>query len=216
MSDSRDDTSTLIKQARAGDPNAPGELFRRFRTRLRRAVELRLDRRMRGRVDPSDVLQDAYVEFAAGLPRYLENPQAPLFLWMRQLTMRKLHVLHRHHLATVMRDARREISLQTGAFPQASSASLAARILGRHSTPSMGAMRAELRKKVEEALNVMDPIDREVLALRHFEQLSNGETARILDISDAAASIRFVRALKRLKEILESLPGVLPDKSGDA
>jgi RNA polymerase sigma-70 factor (ECF subfamily) len=171
-------------------------------------VHLRMDRRLQGRLDPSDVLQEAYLEFARSLAEYLRNPQVPLFLWLRLITGRKLHALHRHHLGAQARDAGREVSLHHGAMPQASSVSLAAQLLGRYTTPSQEAVRAELQIHIQEALNSMDPIDREVLALRHFEQLSNSETAEVLGLSEAAASNRFVRALKRLKAILMSVPGL--------
>ena len=130
----------------------------------------------------------------------------PFFLWLRQLTGQKLIDLHRQHLGARMRDAGQEVSLYRGALPQASSQSLAAQLLGRLTSASQAAIRAETQLRVQEALNSMDPIDREVLALRHFEQLSNGETAQVLGLSESAASNRFVRALMRLKEIMAQVP----------
>jgi RNA polymerase sigma-70 factor (ECF subfamily) len=205
---SRDDQepSELLRRAGEGDLQALGEVFCRYRSRLRRMVRLRLDRRLLGRLDPSDVLQDTYLEFARSLADYLRNPEVPVFVWLRFLTGRKLQALHRHHLGTHMRDAGREVALHHGALPQASSESLAAQLLGRLTTPSQAAVRAELQVRVQEALDSMDAIDREVLALRHFEQLSNAETAQVLGLSEAAASNRFVRALGRLKSILASVP----------
>jgi RNA polymerase sigma-70 factor (ECF subfamily) len=205
---SRDDQepTDLLRRAGEGDLQALGEVFSRYRSRLRRMVRLRLDRRLLGRLDPSDVLQDTYLEFAKSLADYLRNPEVPVFVWLRFLTGRKLQALHRHHLGTHMRDAGREVALHHGALPQASSESLAAQLLGRLTTPSQAAVRAELQVRVQEALDSMDAIDREVLALRHFEQLSNAETAQVLGLSEAAASNRFVRALGRLKGILTSVP----------
>jgi RNA polymerase sigma-70 factor (ECF subfamily) len=200
--------SELLRRAGQGDPEAVGELFAGHRPRLRRLVQLRLDRRLQGRLDPSDVLQEAYLEFARSLAEYLRNPQVPLFLWLRLITGRKLQALHRHHLGTQARDAAREVSLHHGALPEASSVSLAAQLLGRFSSPSQKAVRAELQVHTQDALNSMDPVDREILALRHFEQLTNSETAQVLGLSEAAASNRFVRALKRLKAILTSVPGL--------
>src|SRR5262245_31480344 len=202
------DTSELLRRAGEGDQQALGEVFARHQDRLRRLVQLRLDRRLQGRLDPSDVLQEAYLDVARGLADYLRDPAVPFFLWLRLITARKLQALHRHHLGTKMRDAGREVSLYRGALPQASSVSLAAQLLGRLTTPSQAAVRAELQLRVQEALNSMDAMDREVLALRHFEQLSNSETAEVLGISEAAASNRFVRALQRLKKILSGLPGL--------
>jgi RNA polymerase sigma-70 factor (ECF subfamily) len=201
--------SDLLRRAGEGDGAALGDLFTRHRDRLRRMVQIRLDQRLRGRIDPSDVLQETYVEVSRSLTNYLRNPELPFFLWLRLLTGRRLQALHRHHLKTHARDASREVALYHGALPQVSSESLAAQLLGRHTTPSQAAVRAELQLRIQEALNSMEPLDREVLALRHFEQLSNAETARVLDISEAAASNRFVRALKRLQKILRGAPDLL-------
>jgi RNA polymerase sigma-70 factor (ECF subfamily) len=193
------------------DPAAVGELFDLHRDRLRRMIHLRLDHRLQGRLDPSDVLQEAFLEFAQALPAYVQNPQAPFYLWLRCITVRKLHTLHRQHLDTRMRDAEREVSLDRGTMPEASSVSLAAQLLGKLTTPSQAALRAELQLLVQQALDEMEPLDREVLALRHDEQLSNRETAHVLGISEPAASRRFIRALRRLKELLQSVPGLLGD-----
>jgi RNA polymerase sigma-70 factor (ECF subfamily) len=203
--------SELLERAGQGDECAMGDLFFRHRDRLHRMIQLRIDRRLQGRLDASDVLQESYLEYARSLAHYLENPELPFFLWLRCLTGRKLQALHRHHLGTRARDAGRELSLHRGALPQASSLSLAAQLLGSYTSPSHAAMRAELQIRIQEALNSMDPIDREVLALRHYEQLSNAETAQVLGLSEAAASNRFVRALKRLKSILMTVPGLLDD-----
>lgn len=194
--------SELLRRAGDGDGQALGDLFAQHRDRLRRMLVLRLDRRLHGRIDPSDVLQETYVEVSRCLAEYLRRPELPFFLWLRLLAGRKLQALHRHHLQAQVRDARREVALDRGALPQASSESLAAQLMGRYTTPSQAAVRAELRLRVQEALNAMEPLDREVIALRHFEQLSNAEAAHVLRISEAAASNRFMRALKRLKKIL--------------
>jgi RNA polymerase sigma-70 factor (ECF subfamily) len=207
MANDSSETKDLLHRAEQGDKEALGQLFGLHQDRLRRMVLLRLDRRLQGRIDPSDVLQEAYLEFSRALADYLANPSMPFFLWLRMITGRKLLALHRHHLGTQVRDAGREVSLHRGALPQASSVSLAAQLLGRYSSPSQAAMRAELQIRIQEALNSMDALDREVLALRHFEQLSNAETAEILGLQETAASNRYVRALKRLRKILMSAPG---------
>jgi RNA polymerase sigma-70 factor (ECF subfamily) len=121
-------------------------------------------------------------------------------------TVQRLLVLHRRHLGARARDAGREVSLYRGALPGASSAVLAAQLVGHRTTPSQAAMRAELQVHLQEVLNGMDPIDREVLALRHFEQLSNGETAKVLGLRESTASRRYARALLRLKEVLSRPP----------
>ena len=135
----------------------------------------------------------------------------PFFLWLRGIVGNKLRELHRHHLGTQMRDAGREVSLYRGNMPDASSAALAAQLLGHATRPSEAAIRAEVKVRLQEALNTMDPLDREVLALRHFEQLTPAETAQVLGIKEKAAGMRYVRALKRLKEILTGLPGGLKE-----
>jgi RNA polymerase sigma-70 factor (ECF subfamily) len=200
-------TTELLRRLRAGDPQAPAALFAHYRPRLRQMVRLRLDRRLQGRLDPSDVLQEAFLDVARRAPEYVANPTMPVFLWLRFLTGQRLVALHRQHLGTRMRDAGQEVSLYRGALPQASSQSLAAQLLGHLTSPSQAAVRAELQLKLQEALNSLDPLDREILALRHFEELTNNETAAVLGIQKAAASNRYVRALKRLKEILNNIPG---------
>ena len=176
-------------------------------------VRLRLDRRLQGRVDPSDVLQDAYIDLTEQLPAYLDKPEMPFFLWLRLLTGQRLMRLHRQHLGAAMRDAAREVSLYRGALPQASSASLAAQLLGRFTTASRAAVRAEVQLQLQAALNTMDPIDREIIALRHFEELSNAEAAEVLGLSKTAASNRYLRALARLQKVLENIPGFLDGSS---
>jgi RNA polymerase sigma-70 factor (ECF subfamily) len=202
------ESGDLLRRAAAGDPHALAELFGHYRERLRRVVRLRLDHRLSARVDSSDVLQEAYLEFARRFPEYTSDPSVPFYLWLRSLTGQKLIDLHRQHLGAKMRDAGREVSLYRGALPQASSVSLANQLLGRLTSPSLAAVRAETQIRVQEALNSMDPLDREVLVLRHFEMLSNDETARVLGVSPKAASKRFVRALERLQDILALLPGL--------
>jgi RNA polymerase sigma-70 factor (ECF subfamily) len=189
------------------DVEALTALFVRHRERLRRMVRLRLDRRLLGRVDPSDVLQEAYVDIARRADEYLASPTMRPFLWLRFLTAQRMMILHRQHLGAHARDAGREISLHRGAIPQATSVSLAHQLLGRLTSASQAAMRAELQTRLQVVLNGMDPLDREVLALRHFEELTNAETAEVLGIQKAAASNRYIRALRRLKDLLDALPG---------
>jgi RNA polymerase sigma-70 factor (ECF subfamily) len=135
------------------------------------------------------------------------EPAMPFYLWLRFLTGQRLVQAHRTHLGAQMRDAGQEVSLYRGALPQASSVSLAAQLIGRLTAPSAAAMRVELQVKLQEALNGMDPLDREVLTLRHFEELTNQETAAVLGLEKAAASNRYVRALRRLKDVLANIPG---------
>jgi RNA polymerase sigma-70 factor (ECF subfamily) len=199
--------SGLLRRAAGGDQDALRALFSRYRDRLKRMVHLRLNRRLAGRVDDSDVLQESYLEVSKHLDEYLKEPATPFFLWLRNMTALKLAEVHRRHLGTQLRDADREVTLHRGGLPMADSFSLAAQLLGKLTAPSQAAIKAETRILVQEALNSMDPIDREVLALKHFEQLSTTEIAEILGLSKAGAGSRYLRAIKRLREILERIPG---------
>ena len=207
MTDDSTDLGDLMRQLAAGDREALARAFARYQPRLRRMVQLRLDRRLQGRIDPSDVLQDAFLDVSARAADYAADPKLPFFLWLRWLTGQRLIMVHRAHLGAKMRDVGQEVSLYRGAMPQASSASLAAHLLGGLTSPSRAAMRAEMQLKLQEALNSMDAIDREVLTLRHFEELTNTEVATVLGLQKAAASNRYMRALKRLREVLASIPG---------
>jgi RNA polymerase sigma-70 factor (ECF subfamily) len=207
MEQAPNELTHLIDRLRAGDRQALGELFHCFRERLRRMVELHMDTRLRTRLDASDVLQEAYLDLAGDLDAYRADPKLPPLLWMRLHVGRRLTMLHRRHLGTSMRDAGLAVSLYREALPQASSAALASMLLGRHTSPTQAAQRAERMLRIQEALNTLDPTDREVLALKHFEELSRAETAEVLGISPEAAAKRYFRALKRLKEVLASMPG---------
>jgi RNA polymerase sigma-70 factor, ECF subfamily len=209
MAENSSETNRLLRRAADGDPEGWGVLLARHEERLRRLIAFRLDQRMQGRLDASDVLQETALEAWQHLADYLRQPALPFFLWLRGIAGNKLRELHRHHLGTQMRDARREVALYHGA-PETTSAALAAQLLGHGTRPSEAAMRAEARLRLQEALNGMDPLDREVLALRHFEELSNNEVAAVLGLTKTAASNRYIRALKRLKAILAALPGIDP------
>src|SRR5262245_42202524 len=211
MTDDASETDRLLRRSAEGDRESWGALLKRHDGRLRRMVALRLDPRLQGRIAPSDVIQETYLEASARLAEYLREPAMPFFLWLRFLAGQKLVTLHRKHLGTRMRDAGREVSLYRGRLPEMTSAALAAQLLGHDTRPSEAVARAELKIRLQEALNGMEPLDREVLALRHFEQLSWAETAQTMGISEGAASKRYIRALKRLKTILSTLPGGLQE-----
>jgi len=200
-----DENVERLRLAAQGDAGSWEALVAESRQRLRRMVAFRLDQRLQGRVDPSDVLQDAYVEARQDLGTYLRQSPLPFFLWLRGIAGNKLRELHRHHLGTQMRDPRREVSIYEGALPETTTTALAAGLLGNLTHASEAAIRLELKLQLQDALNAMDPLDREVLALRHFEQLSPTETAQVLGIKEKAAAMRYVRALRRLREILSSL-----------
>ena len=158
-------------------------------------------RLLRDETRGQDVVQEACIEATERFEEFRAQSEMPFFLWLRFLTLQKLLVLHRHHLGTKARDAGRDVFLG-GAAPGASSADLAARLVGRLSTPSHAAMRAELKRRVREILDQMGSTDREILSLRHFEQLSIGETAKVLGLRESTTSMRYARALLKLKDVL--------------
>jgi RNA polymerase sigma-70 factor (ECF subfamily) len=203
-----EDLAALLAQAADGDERALDRLFSRYRKQLKHMVRLRLNRRLQGRIDDSDILQEAFLEAARRLPDYLAKRPLPFFLWLRHLTGEKLIDAHRRHLGAKQRDAGQEVSLHRGPMPAASSLSLAAQLLGRLTAPSQAAIKAETRLQVQEVLNSMEALDREILALRHFEQLSNVEVAETLGLNESTTSSRYLRALKRLKDELSHLPGL--------
>ena len=178
------------------------------RNRLHRMIQLRLDRRLQGRVDASDVIQDAFMEATERQQEYENGSNLPPFLWLRLITAQRLMRIHRQHLGVKARDPRREISLYRGAMPAATSAALAAQLIGKQTSPSQAVIKAEIKVKLQEALNQLEELDREVLALRHTEQLSNNEVSVVLGLSESAASKRYIRALQKLREVAETTPGL--------
>ena len=205
----------LLQRAAAGDAQAWGALLTEHEARLCRMVAFRLDPRLSGRVDAADVVQEAYVGAAAQRADYFARapagpPPPPLFLWLRGIVANKLLEVHRHHLGTRMRDAAREAArVGRGAAADATSVALVARLAGHATGPGTAAARAELSARLHDALDAMGATDREALALRHFEQLTNGEAAQVLGINERAAAKRYVRALRRLRDALADAPGGL-------
>jgi RNA polymerase sigma-70 factor (ECF subfamily) len=194
----------------AKNDEALGELFTLYRERLWRMLFVRLDQRLSSRVSPDDVLQETYLDVARRIGEYLADPAVPFYVWLRFLTVQRMLMIQRAHLGSQMRDVRVEISRPNGQLPAASAGSMAGQLISQLTSPSQAAIRHELQARLRAALNEMDPLDREVLALRHFEELGNNEVAQVLGISKDAASKRHVRALRRLKEILADPSGLLP------
>lgn len=199
------DTTELLYAASAGDQRAWSEILTRYGERVRRMIDLRMDRRLQGRIDSSDVLQETFLEAVQRLREYLQERSMPFVLWVRFLAGQRLLMLHRRHLGAQKREASRELSLFRGPLPQASTASLAMQLLGHGTSPSQAAMKAELQLQLQEALYRMEPVDREIIALRHFEQLNNSETSQVLGLRKSTASSRYLRALRRLKQILREM-----------
>jgi RNA polymerase sigma-70 factor (ECF subfamily) len=206
MAEKSDGDEEMLDRLRRGDHHALAIAFSRYQARLRRMVELRLDRRLQGRVSPSDVLQEAYIDALKRLPHLRADPDVPLFVWLRTVTVQRLIEVHRQHLGAKARDAGREVPLALAAGVGPGSERMAAALVDLTS-PSEEAERAETIDKVHEALNGLDAIDREVLALRHLEELNNSEVAALLGIRPAAASKRHLRALERFRSALKGLKG---------
>ena len=195
------DDGTLVSLAAGGDVAAFESLLARHEARLRCQVRMRLDPRLRRRVDVSDVLQEVWIEAHARLPDYAAKREVPFFVWLRYLTQQRVAQVHRFHFGAHARDARREAPIGPTAS-HTTSAAMAAELVGDITSPSEAAARAESERALREALDAMPAPDREILCLRHFEQLGNAEAAHELGIEPAAASKRYIRALRRLGEIL--------------
>jgi RNA polymerase sigma-70 factor (ECF subfamily) len=196
------ENADLIRRASEGDQSALEQLFGAHRERLKRMIRLRIDRRIQGRLDSSDVLQEAYIDVFRNLPEYVNAPSTSFFIWLRNLVGLKLAEVHRRHLGTRKRDAKRDVSIHRGALPAVNSVSMAAQLLGQLTTPSQIAVKVEMRLRLQDVLDSMDEVDREIIALRHFERLNSQETADALQMSKSGASSRYIRAMKRLKNEL--------------
>jgi RNA polymerase sigma-70 factor (ECF subfamily) len=197
------DTEELLRRAEQGDSQARQAVLVRHRKRLKQMVALHLDRRLAARVDPSDVVQEALLDATQGLDDYLRRKPVPFYPWLRQLAWQRLIELHRRHLHAQRRSVKREEPLALH-LSDASAQQLAERVLARQSSPSNHAIRRELRARIRASLDRLGERDRDVLVLRHLEQLSTRETAAVLGIREGAVKTRHLRALERLRELLES------------
>lgn len=205
-----DSNHKLLERARSGDAAALSELIRVHQPKLVRMVELRMDQSLRRRLDPADVVQDAALEIARRFSEWCDRGAPPFNVWLRLTTSQALAQVHRRHLGTRARDAHLDVGVSISR-PSVSAANAAELFLASATSASQIARREELRERVTTALAELDDLDREIVALRHFEGLSNDETALELSITPAAASKRFVRALIRLRPALQALA---PGESG--
>lgn len=196
----------LIDRVVDGDQDALAELFSVHRDRLWRMINFRLDPRLHGRVDADDILQESWLAAVQRIDHFLSDASRSIFVWFRLIASQTLIDLHRRHLGTQKRNAALEFSINRGWSADSTSSALSFHLLGHLTSPSQAALREELSSQLQDSLRSMNEIDREVLALRHFEQLSNRETAQILGISDQASSDRYMRALARLKNVIQVLP----------
>lgn len=209
MSDQSGETPELVNRVIRGDVQALGELFAVHRTRLWRMINFRLDPRLASRVDADDILQEAWMRAVDRIDSFIHDASRSTFIWFRMIVTQTMVDLHRRHVGAQKRSAAKEMSIHGGWSSDTTSVSLARHLLGHLTSPSAAVMRAELSKQLEAALITMSDIDREVLALRHFEELTNSETAMVLEMSEQAASARYVRALARLRHVLEAIPGFM-------
>jgi RNA polymerase sigma-70 factor (ECF subfamily) len=193
-----------LKQAAGGDQACWERVISHQQERLRRMVAFRMDSRLQGRIDPSDVLQESMLEAWQRLPEFVSDPAVPFFVWLRTLTQQRLGMLRRTHLERDKRTVNKEIQMPEND----SSSAMAVVLVDSACSPSQTMQRKELFDQVQHKLNSMEALDREVLALRHFEQLGNAEVASVLGISEPAASLRYSRALRRLKDIIAEVKGM--------
>lgn len=198
---------TQVLRLRSTGDQALADALAEHAPRLRAIIQLRVDPRLSSRLDADDVLQEAFLEAHKRLARYLSDPVVPVFVWLRGVVLDTLIDFHRRHLGAQMRDAGQEVSLMTPRWPDASSAALAAYLAGSLTSPSQAAMREETARQIDCALSEMDEVDREVLILRHFEQLTNDEVAAVVGVKKAAASRRYMRALARFRNVVLAIPG---------
>ena len=199
------DTEVLLARAAAGDRSARDHLLERYRPRLRQLIRLRLDRRLAARLDPSDVVQESLAEAAVKLDDYLRTRPVPFYPWLRGLALERLIDMYRWHIRTGKRSIRRE-ERALPPLPDESALQLAQRLCARGSSPSERLVRSEAGARVRAALDQLSERDRELLVLRHLEQLSIREIAGVLGISEGAVKVRHVRALERLRDRLGQDP----------
>lgn len=207
--------SEEVAKLKAGGVEAASVLFAVYRRRLVAIIEFRMDRRLLGRVDTEDVLQEAWIEIARRLNDYLARPNVSFFIWVRQITWQTLLGFHRRHLS-LKRNADREVRLRGEPGNFTTGGSIARALCAQLTSPSQAMMREEEIEQLREALETINDTDREVLALRHFELLTNKEVAEVLNIGHTAASNRYVRALRRLRDVLVQFPAFHDRMGGDA
>ncbi|MFK7817508.1 MAG: sigma-70 family RNA polymerase sigma factor [Planctomycetaceae bacterium] len=201
-----EETVQLLNGAEGGDTGAVNRLMNRHRDALRRLVRLRMDRALARRVDASDVVQDVMFEASRRLNDYLREPKMPFHLWLRQLAKDRIIDMHRRHREAQRRSIDREQPLESPQFADRSSLNLAAQLKDHELTPAAENIRRELRSRFLTAMEDLSEDDRDIILMRHFEELGNSEVAEALGLSAAAAGMRYLRALRRLRAILGESP----------
>jgi RNA polymerase sigma-70 factor (ECF subfamily) len=198
-----DQTQSLLEAARRGDSEAVNQLLERHRAPIRRLVEMRLDRKVQQRVDVSDVVQDVLVEASGRLERYLNDPAMAFHLWMRQIAWDRIIDTYRRHRVSAKRSMDRERPMSVVNQGDQSTLDLAVQICDPGMTPATAATQREIAAKVESVIQQLNDQDREIILMRHYEHLSNFEIAEVLGLNPPAASMRYLRALRRLREMLD-------------
>ena len=199
--------SEVLRRLSTGGDDAVADLYSMSRERLRRLVSFRLDARLKGRVDPDDILQEAYLDAVQRIDHFIEKPETTIFVWFRMIVMQSMTNVYRRHLGTKKRDPRKESPLGRQRSTDPTVDSMTDFLTGHLTSPSQAAIRDEQSKQLSTALERLAPLDREILALRHFEELTNAEAAEVLGIEPQNASVRYFRAVRRLRGILEKVPG---------
>jgi RNA polymerase sigma-70 factor, ECF subfamily len=200
-------TQDLLDQVRSGNNQAAERLLANHRESMRRMIDLRLDPAIAARVDASDVVQEVLLEASRRLDAYLREPKMPFHLWLRHIAKDHIVDAHRRHHLAHKRGVDREQAMVPAALAGTSSIDLAAQFCDPELTPASAAMQQELERRLHAAIAKLDEDDREIILLRHFEQLSNQEVAALHGLSEAAASMRQLRALRRLRELLQPESG---------
>ena len=203
-------TQNLLANARQGDRAAVNRLLERHRISLKKLIQLRLDRKIARRVDASDVVQDVLMEANTRLQDYLADPRMPFHLWLRQLAQDRMIDVYRRHRGAQRRSLDREQSITAPQFSDQSGLDLMGQLADHELTPAAASIRKELEARFVLALDQLEDEDREIVLMRHFEQLGNSEVADALGLSAAAAGMRHLRALRKLRAIL----GDRPSQSG--
>ncbi|MEY4566350.1 MAG: polymerase sigma factor CnrH [Planctomycetota bacterium] len=196
-------TAVLIKKAKEGNPDAVESLLDRHRDALRRMIQLRLDQKIQRRVDVSDVVQEVLIEANRRLKDYLDNPAMAFHLWVRQIAKDRIIDAHRRHRVSAKRSIDREQALIVPGDNDHSTMELAGKLCDPSLTPAAAATQREIAKQVELAIGMLPDVDREIILMRHYEQLSNQDIAAVLQLSEPAASMRYLRALRRLRELID-------------
>ena len=194
-----------LRRLKEGDPDALGELFARHQQRLRHIIRVRMDRRLASRLDAEDVLQEVFLDASSRIRHFVDDHSGSFFVWLRLITNQTMANLYRRHIDTQMRDARRDVSINTGKPNENPTRPIAMQLIGHLTSPSKAAIRQESIEQLERAIEELKPMDREAIALRHFELLDNNEVAEVLGINEKAASIRYIRAIRRLKDAINPL-----------